>query len=143
MRLDELARQIDATVAGDGSIEITDVAPLEDAAAGCLSFLANARYQKQLETTNASAVIAAPNTECSRVALLKARDPYFAFTRAIVLLRGHRKHPFAGVHPKAHIDPTATVGEGTVVYPGAFIGPHVRIGRDCIIYPNVCIYEDC
>src|SRR5262245_8548221 len=132
MRLDELAGQIDAIVVGDGSIEINDVAPLEDAAAGTISFLANARYQKQLETTNASAVIAASNVESTRVALLKTKDPYLAFARAIVLLRGHRKHPFAGVHPGAHVDPSAKVGEGTVIYPGAFVGPRVQIGRDCI-----------
>ena len=143
MRLDELARQIDATVSGDGSIEITEVGPLEDASAGSVSFLANARYQKQLETTNASAVITAPNVESTRVALLKTKDPYFAFARAIVLLRGHRKHPFKGVHPKANVDPTATLGEGTVVYPGASIGARVKVGRDCIIYPNVSIYEEC
>jgi UDP-3-O-[3-hydroxymyristoyl] glucosamine N-acyltransferase len=143
MRLDELARQIDAAVVGDGSIEITDVAPLENAATGSVSFLANARYHKQIETTGASAVIVAPNIESSRVALLKTKDPYFAFTRAIVLLRGHRKHPFAGVHKNAHVDPTATIGENTIVYPGVFVGPRVKVGRDCILYPNVTIYEDC
>ena len=70
MRLDELARQIDATVSGDGSIEITEVAPLEEASSGSVSFLANARYQKQLETTNASAVITASNV----VSLLSLRS---------------------------------------------------------------------
>jgi UDP-3-O-[3-hydroxymyristoyl] glucosamine N-acyltransferase len=143
MRLDELARQIGATVAGDGAIEIKDVAPLEDAEAGSISFLANAKYQKQLETTSASAVIAQPNIESMRVAIVKAKDPYFAFAQAIVLLRGHRKHGFTGVHPKAHVDPSAKIGEGTVVYPGAFIGRDAKIGRDCIIYPNVAIYEEC
>jgi UDP-3-O-[3-hydroxymyristoyl] glucosamine N-acyltransferase len=143
MRLDELAGQIDAVVVGDGSIEITDVAPLEDASVGSISFLANARYQKQLETTGASAVITSPNVESPRVALLKTKDPYFAFARAIVALRGHRKHPFAGVHPGAHVDPSATIGEGTVVYPGAFIGPRVRVGKDTILYPNVVVHDEC
>src|SRR4051794_5946051 len=109
MRLDELARQIGATVAGDGAIDIRDVAPLEDAPAGSVSFMAHAKYQKQLEVTSASAVITHPNIESSRVALLKTKDPYFAFAQAIVLLRGHRKHAFGGVHPKAIIDPTATI----------------------------------
>src|SRR6185369_12850043 len=139
MRLDELARQIDATVVGDGSIEIHDVASLEDAKAGSISFLANARYQKQLETTAAAAVIVAPNIDSSRVALLKNKDPYFAFTRAIILLRGHRKHPFSGVHKGGLVDSSASVGENTIVYPGAFVGPRVKVGRDCILYPNVTL----
>ncbi len=143
MRLDELARQLGATVAGDGSIEITNVASLEAAKPGSISFLAHSRYQKQLETTRASAVIVAPSVESSRIALVKAKDPNLTFTRAIVLLRGHRKHPFTGVHPNAHVDPTADIGEGTVIYPGAYIGPNVKIGRACTIYANVVIYEDC
>jgi UDP-3-O-[3-hydroxymyristoyl] glucosamine N-acyltransferase len=47
------------------------------------------------------------------------------------------------VHPTAYVDPTATVGEGTVVYPGCYVGPEVKIGRDCILYPNVAVYEKC
>jgi UDP-3-O-[3-hydroxymyristoyl] glucosamine N-acyltransferase len=143
MRLDELAGQIDCALVGDGSIEISNVAPLENAPAGSVTFLVNPRFQKQLETTGASAVIAPLTVDSTRVALLKTKDPYYAFARAVVLLRGYRKHPFTGVHPKANVDPTATIGQGTVVYPGVFIGQNVRIGRDCIIYPNVAIYEDC
>ncbi|HEX3355608.1 MAG TPA: UDP-3-O-(3-hydroxymyristoyl)glucosamine N-acyltransferase, partial [Tepidisphaeraceae bacterium] len=116
---------------------------LENGRPGCVSFMAHARYLKQLETTGASAVIAAGNIDHSRVAVLKTKDPYYAFCRAIVLLRGHRKHPFAGVHAGANVDPTATIGKGTVVYPGAYVGAGVKIGADCIIYPNVAIYEDC
>jgi UDP-3-O-[3-hydroxymyristoyl] glucosamine N-acyltransferase len=75
--------------------------------------------------------------------LLKTKNPYFAFRQAIVLLYGFRKHPHQGVHPAAHIDPTATLGEGCIIYPGVFVGPRVRIGRDCILYPNVNVYDDC
>jgi UDP-3-O-[3-hydroxymyristoyl] glucosamine N-acyltransferase len=78
-----------------------------------------------------------------RVALLKTKDPYFAWAKTIEILVGHRKHPFTGVHPKAHVEPTATIGENTIVYPGCFIGPRAKIGRDSILYPNVVIYDDC
>ena len=77
------------------------------------------------------------------LALLKARDPYYAFMRAVVALHGHRAHPHAGVHPRAHVDPTATVGAGSVLYPGAFVGPRATVGRDCILYPNAVVYDDC
>ena len=146
MRLDELARRLalpDAAIAGNVATEITDVASLEEAVAGEISFLANPRYAKQLESTNASAVIVAPNINISRVALLKTKNPYYAWAKTIEILRGHRKHPFTGIHPKADVDPTATVGENTIIYPGCFIGPRVKVGRDCILYPNVVIYEDC
>jgi UDP-3-O-[3-hydroxymyristoyl] glucosamine N-acyltransferase len=143
MRLHELAREIGAEVDGDGDAEVTSVATLEDARAGQISFLANPKYLKQVEATQASAVILAPTVRVERRPVLRMKDPYYGFCRAAVLLHGHRKHPFNGVHPKAIVDPSAKVGQGTVIYPGCFIGPNVTIGRDCVLYPNVTIYNDC
>ena len=144
MTVEELAREIGAEVVGDGSQQVTSASTLEEAEAGQVSFLANAKYARQLETTGATAVVVAPSVvPAKHITLLKSADPYYAFMKAIVKLHGHRKHPHEGVHKAAHVDKTASIGEGTVVYPGAYIGPRVKVGRDCVIYPNVTIYEDC
>ena len=144
MTVDELAKEIGAEVVGDGAQQITAANTLEDAQAGQVSFLANAKYVKQLDTTRATAVIVAPSVAAnSNVALLKTSDPYFAFMKAVVKLHGHRRHPHRGVHEAAHVDETATIGENTVIYPGAYVGPRARVGRDCILYPNVTVYDDC
>jgi UDP-3-O-[3-hydroxymyristoyl] glucosamine N-acyltransferase len=143
MLLCELARAISAElVGGDPSTDITSCATLEEARSGQVSFLANPKYIAQLQTTSASAVCVSLDAKSDRVALLKTKDPYYAFTQALVILHGHRRHPFGGIHPQAYVDPTATIGEDTTVYPHVFIGPRVKIGRDCIIYPNVTIYDD-
>ena len=143
MRLDELAKAIGAEVVGDGAVDVTGVSTLDEAAAGQVSFLANQKYAEKLETTQATAVVVAPGVENSRLNLLVTKDPYGGFMRAVVALHGFRTHPHEGVHPKAHVDPTAAVGEGTVIYPFAFVGPRARIGRDCVLFPNVCVYDDC
>jgi UDP-3-O-[3-hydroxymyristoyl] glucosamine N-acyltransferase len=145
MTVAELAREIGAELVGDGGVEVTAVNSLDAAGPGEVTFLANARYARQLEKTNASAVIVAPgvNPPADRLVLLRTPEPYLAFTKAVVRLHGHRKHPFQGVHAKAHVDPTATIGPGTVVYPGAFVGPRARVGRDCVLYPNAVVYDDC
>ena len=143
MRVDELAKRIEAQLVGDGSAEVTGAATLEDAGPGQVSFLINPKYASQLQTTRASAVIVAPSVAQGHVTLLKSAEPHFAFCKAVVALHGYRKHPHQGVHPKAHVEPTAQIGEGTTVYPGVYIGARVRIGRDCILFPNVVIYEDC
>ena len=143
MRLDELAKRIEAQLVGDGATDVTATATLQDARPGQVSFLANPKYGEQIKTTRASAVIVAPSVESSRVALLRSADPYYAFCRAVVTLHGYRVHEHKGVHPKAHVEPTATIGQGTVVYPGVYVGPRASIGRDCILYPNVVIYDDC
>ncbi|HXE53304.1 MAG TPA: UDP-3-O-(3-hydroxymyristoyl)glucosamine N-acyltransferase [Tepidisphaeraceae bacterium] len=143
LTLKELADAIGAELVGQPNVVIDSAGTLEDARAGQVSFLSNPKYAKQLETTHASAAVVSMGVKTDRLALLRTKDPYYAFTQAVVLLHGHRKHPHAGIHPRAHIEPTATIGEGTVIYPGVYVGPRVRIGRDCVLYPNVVIYEDC
>jgi UDP-3-O-[3-hydroxymyristoyl] glucosamine N-acyltransferase len=143
LTLRELAERIGAEVAGDSAIEVESAGTLEDAEPGQISFLANPKYAKQLQTTRASAVIVGLDVRSDRVALLKTKDPYYGFAQAMVALHGHRVHPHRGIHPAAHVDPTAVIGQNTVVYPGAYIGPRVRIGQDCVIHPNAVIYEDC
>ncbi|NLT23740.1 MAG: acetyltransferase [Syntrophorhabdus sp.] len=47
------------------------------------------------------------------------------------------------VHPHAHVDPSASIGEGTVVFAGAVVQPDVVIGRHCIINTGASIDHDC
>jgi UDP-3-O-[3-hydroxymyristoyl] glucosamine N-acyltransferase len=141
--LSQLAEKIGAVVVGDGTAMVSSIASLEDAGAGQVSFLSNPKYEKLLNTTRAAAVIASKTTRSSRVTILRCDDPYFTFMQAVVLLHGHRKHPHAGVHPQAHVDPTAKLGEGCVIYPGAYVGPRAVLGRECVLYPNAVVYDDC
>ena len=143
MKLSDIAAKIGAELVGDPEIEIHSIAALEDAGPGQLSFLSNTKYLQDFKATRASAVIVPTGVESSGPSLLRCKDSYYAFAQAMVLLHGHRRHPHVGVHPRANVDPTATIGENTVIYPGAFVGPHTRIGRDCVLYPNVVIYESC
>ncbi len=138
-----MADEIGAHVAGDGSITVSSVNTLEDARPGQISFLSNPKYEKQLATTAASAVIVGEKIKSDRLTLLRAKDPYLAYQKTVIALHGFRRHPHAGIHPQAHVDPSAKIGLGTVVYPGVYVGPGVKIGRDCVLYPNAVIYDRC
>jgi len=159
--LGEIARHVGGRVCGDPATKISAAATLEEAGPGHISFLVNLKYEKQLETTEASAIIVGREMATSPVPLLIADDPYYAFARTVVLLHGHRTHKSVGVSPKAsisdsarigkdcHIHDFATVaddaeiGDGCQIYPCAYVGQGVRLGRNCIIYPNVVLYERC
>jgi UDP-3-O-[3-hydroxymyristoyl] glucosamine N-acyltransferase len=147
--LKDLAAEIGAELHGGpdaGTKLVTSCAGLEEAGEGQISFLSNPKYVKHLESTRATAVIVAPSVTLDGnhgPVLLKTKDPYYAYSLAMVRLHGHRRHPHQGIHPAAHVDPTATIGEGTVLYPGVYVGPRARVGRDCILYPNVVVYDDC
>ncbi|HSV14265.1 MAG TPA: LpxD N-terminal domain-containing protein, partial [Tepidisphaeraceae bacterium] len=141
--LRELATEIGADLVGDGDVVVSSVNTLQDARPGQLSFLANPKYEKDLESTQASGVIVAANSKFDRVPTLRAKDPQLTYQRAVLALHGPRRHPHMGVHPQAFVDATASVGEGTVIYPGAYVGPQVRIGRDCVLFAGVIVYERC
>ena len=159
--LGELAQYVGGRVRGDENVKIKSAATLGRAGEGDISFLSNEKYEKQLLTTRASAVIVGNDTVPATVPLLVADDPYYAFMQIMVLLHGHRKHKRIGISSRAvisdkakvgvdcHIHEFATisdgakVGNGCVIYPGVFIGENVQVGNDCILYPNAVIYEGC
>ena len=159
--LSELARQVGASVEGDGSIRISHVATLESAGPGSIAFLARAKYRKQLATTGAAAVILAP-AMASETPLPKlvSTNPYATFAKVATIL-----HPLqaaepgrdpsalvdsgARIAPSASIGPRAIVGGGTVIGErarigaGSVVGAGVSIGDDVILHANVTIYDRC
>ena len=160
--LGELAKFVNGKILGNPDVKIRSAATLGRAGEGDISFLANNKYVKQIETTKASAVIVGRETTGkAKVPLLVAEDPYYAFMQIMVLLHGHRKHKKVGVsrlacisdsakvgadcdiHNFVTISDDAKIGDRCVIYPGAYIGEGVNIGNDCIIYPNVTIYDGC
>ncbi len=142
--------------------EINSVATLEDAGEGQISFLSNAKYQKMLASTNASAVLVKPEIDPPKeLNLIRVSDPYAALTILMIEIHGYRKHrrpetagnePFvapsatigegAVIYPGVTIDEDVVIGRGAVIYPGCYVGPRSRIGDKLLLYPNVVIYDD-
>ncbi len=139
MNLRELAQRLGCELRGDGDVEVTGVAGIEQAGPGDVTFLANPRYASRLADTRAGAVILAPGHE-ARVPCLVTDQPYLAFARAVATLRPPSR-PAAGAHPSAQIDPTATLGPGVHVGALAVVGPGVRVGARTAIHPHVVLYE--
>jgi len=140
LNLAELATRLGCTLRGSGSVDVTRVKGLDEAGPGDLTFVANPKYLGKLAATRASAVIVAPDVDCLLPSLLTPQ-PYLAFARAVAVLHPAPR-PAGGVHPQAHVDPTATIGEGAHVAAFAFVGPRVRVGARTILRPHVVLYED-
>ncbi|HLL76258.1 MAG TPA: UDP-3-O-(3-hydroxymyristoyl)glucosamine N-acyltransferase [Pyrinomonadaceae bacterium] len=144
MRLSELAARTGARVDPEsaGEIEITGAAGLDEAGPGHVTFLSNPRYTPRVKTTRASAIYLAENAEAGRddIAILRARDPYLAYTRALRLFHPEpRRGP--SVHPSAVIDPSARVHGSAYVGPCAVVGRHVDIGARSEIHANATLYD--
>ncbi|HEY3988558.1 MAG TPA: UDP-3-O-(3-hydroxymyristoyl)glucosamine N-acyltransferase [Acidobacteriaceae bacterium] len=142
MKLRDLAAHLGATLHGDGDAEITGVAGIEDAAAGHITFVSNPRYAAAAKTTQASAVLVAPDFPEIAAATLRLANPYLAFAQAIGLFYPPPVYP-PGIHPTAVIDASAEIGSGAhigayvVIEKGVKLGPGAVILAHSVIYPRV------
>ncbi len=139
--LDEIASLLDAELVGEGDTVLSGIAGIEEAGEGHLTFVANPKYKKGLETTRASAAIVPPNIREAPVALLITPDPYLAFTRALSIF--HPESPAEpGVSGEAWVDPSAEIHSEATVFPFVYVGRHARVGARTVLYPFVNIGED-
>jgi UDP-3-O-[3-hydroxymyristoyl] glucosamine N-acyltransferase len=138
--LQQLADQIDCRLEGDGSLEISRVAAIEQAGPGDLTFVANPKYLSLAARTRASAVILglADTVDGARFSILRSSNPYLAFARALQLFV-EPSHPRSGVDASAVIGDGASLGAGASIGPYVVIGERAAIGARAVLYPHVVV----
>jgi UDP-3-O-[3-hydroxymyristoyl] glucosamine N-acyltransferase len=139
IKLRDLAARLGCAIKGDGEVEITGVAGMEQAGPTELTFLANPKYAPKMKHTRAAAVLVSQPLEEETPASVISANPYHDFARALELFYQPPK-PAPGIHPTAAIAPTASIGEGASIGAFAVIGEDVTIGRNAMIHPHVVIY---
>jgi UDP-3-O-[3-hydroxymyristoyl] glucosamine N-acyltransferase len=153
---------VDGKISGDKNAEILNVAKIEEAQKGDLTFLYNPSYQKFFNTTHASVILVKTGFEKTRndITYIEVNEPNRAFTlvlnnffNPVFLLEGVAKS--AVIHPKAHVEAGSSLGENVIISSGCKVGKNVKIfhnvvilenveiGDDAIIFPNVTIRENC
>jgi UDP-3-O-[3-hydroxymyristoyl] glucosamine N-acyltransferase len=140
MKLSEIADRLGCKLVGDGGIEISAVAGLEQASAGELTFLSNPRYAKLVESTRASAILLEREIAGLPMAMLISGNPYLDFARALEFFYEAPK-PKRGIHPTAAIAESARIGKNAMIGAYATIGENVVIGDEAVIHPHVTIYD--
>jgi UDP-3-O-[3-hydroxymyristoyl] glucosamine N-acyltransferase len=146
--LGELAVRYGLALRGEPGVMVRGVATLSHAEPGSISFLANSRYRKLLETTRASAVVlrAEDASHCPVPALIDP-NPYLAYARIAGLLHPQARrapgiHPSAVVAPRAKVAASASIGPLAVVEDDAEIGERVVVGPGCIVQAAAKIGAD-
>ena len=161
LTLQQLASVIGAEVVGDDATLITGVATLASAKPGQIAFLANEKYRSQLDSTQASAVIVAPNVELPvGLAALVTKNPYAGFAKVAQQL-DTTPRAATGIDASAQIATSAQLGKNVAIGPltiiaegaviadnvqigaGSYIGPNVKIGANSKLWQQVVIYHDC
>jgi UDP-3-O-[3-hydroxymyristoyl] glucosamine N-acyltransferase len=140
-KLKELALWVDGTIIGDGEIEISGVAAIEEAQAGEITFIAHSKYLPNLSKTHASAVIVSKEVTQAGKPLLCVTNPQLAFAKLLTLF-SLKPYQSKGIDPKAWISPTAKLGKDLTVYPFVYIGDRCSIGDRVTLYSGVSVGED-
>jgi UDP-3-O-[3-hydroxymyristoyl] glucosamine N-acyltransferase len=166
--LEQLAALVRGRVVGDGSVSIHGARPVGEAGPGDITFIENERYARKLLTSPASAAIVGPHfkpatnpgAEAPGLPMIEVDDPISAFLAVRTHLGRGGKARWVGVHPRAHVSPTARigkdvaiypfayvgdeseVGDGSTIHPGAVVGDRCKLGRDVVIRPNAVLYDE-
>lgn len=166
MNLRDIARLLNAVVEGADSADIVRVAKIEEAEKGDITFIANPKYARYLETTRASAVIVGRTlgegvAKAGGTALLRVEDPYSAFLKVLVAFHPPAPPLPPGIHATAVIDPSVTlgvdvrigacavidpgcrIGDRAMIGQGTVLGSGVDVGEDSLLYANVTVREGC
>jgi len=153
---------LDGIIVGDDQITINSAAKIEEGRPGCISFLANSKYEPYIYTTQSSAVIVnkdfIPKKEVTATLIL-VDNAYTAFT---ILLEAYQKRiangksgieepNFFGDNSQmgtggyrgafSYVGKNCKIGDRVKIYPHAYVGDNVTIDNDSIIHPGVRIYD--
>jgi len=141
MKLAELAQRLGVRLEnGSPDTEITGVAGIKEAKPGQLAFVANPKYAAAAKATRASAVLLSEDSAPISAAMLRSKNPYLDFSRAMEFF-----HPTPQYEPGIHL--TAVVHESAKIGARAHLGPYVvvdrdvEIGTDAVLLAHVVVYR--
>lgn len=158
----EAADFIGGTILGDENLSFNNVAKIEEAKNGDLTFLYLSSYEKYFSTTKASVIIVKSEFKKTRddITYIQVENPNVAFQK--IIIKYFNSLPQLSTSPhNLVVSPTAVIGKNvkfgnnvvikdrTVVEDNSFIFDNTVILEDCfigegsIIYPNVSIREKC
>ena len=141
MKLSAIAAALHARLEnGSPETEITGLNGIDQAGPGELSFVSNPKYAAAARSTGASAVIVAEDFPAIPAAMLRAKDPYLSFARALELFYQPLRYA-PGVHATAVVHSTAKVGAHAHIGPYVVIDENVEIGEHAVLLAHVVVYR--
>ena len=141
MKLSEIAQSLGVTFENlSGDIEVTGVAGIEEAGPSQLTFIANPKYASAAKTTKAAAIIVSTDFPADGHPVIRSKNPYLTFAKAIELFYAAPKYDPA-IHPTAVIHPSAKIGSNPHIAAYVVIDADVEIGDGAVLNPHVVIYR--
>ncbi len=159
----QIATLVNGSLEGNPDVMVEQLAKIEEATTGSLSFLSNPKYEQYLYTTKASVIIVNQDLTLDKPVaptLIRVKNAYTAFSTLLELYNKMRLdktgiedpvfiHPSAKIGKNVYIGAFAYIDKGVVIqdnckiYPHVYIGDNVKIGSDTTLFPGVAVYFDC
>ena len=154
----ELAKHLGLNLAGDASIEISDVASPERASSHSLTYVDSSAGHERAAKSVARCVVGKPGLKLAGKTIIEAPEPKLAFAKAAAWLlppavSSALIHPTAlvasdatlaanvSVGPYALIEGGVQIGAGTIIGAFCYVGQHALIGENCRLHPRVTLYD--
>ncbi len=123
---------------------MSQLAKIEEATAGTMTFLANPAYTPHIYTTKASIVLVREDFQPEKPVsstLIRVKDPYGALAQLLELYKNSLPQK-KGISQASFISDTATIGKDAYIGEFAVVGEQVEVGKNVKIYPHVTIGDN-
>lgn len=160
---EQIADLLDGVVDGDPQVLVSDLAKIEEARSGTLTFLANTRYAEFIHTTKATIAIVNADFQPSKplpktLTLIRVKDARMAF-KHLLERNAELQYEKKGIEQPSFVSPRAKLGknvyigafcyvgddvelaDGVKIFPNSYIGDRSRIGQDTRIHAGVKLYH--
>ena len=134
--LKALAEKVNGKLVGDPNVSISSIATIQNASNGCISFLANPKYQQYLSNSSASAIIVSPEySKDLKTSGIISDDPYAAYAIISSLFNFH-PNPYSNKDNSFFVHETSSIHDSAIIGPNVYIGPNCKIGENSIVHAN-------
>ena len=157
-----LAIELNGSFSGDSKINLNNIAKIEYAKKGDITFLSNKKYLPWLKKTKASLIVVNKDFDVKKfksLNFLLVEDSYLAFNKLLQLFNDVKKIHFkisefsyveksSSIGKNVHIGNFSVVGnnckisDNVVVNDNVTIGNNISIGANTILNSGVRVYDD-
>lgn len=141
----QIAAFLGGKLIGDGTKLVSDVAPIEQASEGKLSFVTDEKYVSYLSSTQASVVLmtqSIPFSGETNATLILVENARGAMAQLLQMVSAAMNPAKKGIEQPSYISEGVSVPEDAYVGAFAYIGKNVKLGKGVQIYPQVYIGDN-
>jgi UDP-3-O-[3-hydroxymyristoyl] glucosamine N-acyltransferase len=139
--LAEIAELVQGNLRGDDHMEISGVAPFEEACGQDISLAAEAKFLNRMGESGAGALIVPMTCDSDQGNLVLVENPKAAFAKVMARFYPQPK-PSDTISDRADIGAHVSMGSDVQIGPFVSIGEHVSMGHRVTLHPGVVLGDD-